>query len=61
MAAKCIGCGEKVSSNPYPDEQLLAGACVCCDAYLCATCLGVLPSSAQGAMCSECWDVVEAP
>jgi len=56
MSARCVECGEHVSSEPYPDEKQLAEPCSCCEGYLCEDC-----AIREGGICTECKRVLAEP
>jgi len=56
VSAKCIGCGEPASMNPYEDEVLTVGFCEGCGHPICSAC-----SVDLGDLCDPCREVIEAP
>ena len=56
MTAKCIGCGEAASMDPYEDEVLTVGFCEGCGHPICSFC-----SVDLGDLCDPCREVIEAP
>jgi hypothetical protein len=57
MSAKCVECGENVSSQPYPDEARLGGECAeDCGYLLCEDC-----SMRLGGICGRCQDEMSEP